>query len=279
MLETAQTRLKTATKEGDPWKMGWTHLEVTSALLQRSTDWLEFQEDAKQALSQADQAIEAFSGIPFPGGIASAHLARASIFTQLADGEENGLKKAEGVERALDACLTAQGALNGEGVHFGQFFDIYSSVCVLLLQLRGMCDAEEYRRQFDNLIAANSTVLGEIVAEDLQLRAEGGSMLITAKLLGALAEIEEDEGEREEILTAQSMLALQAASWLETASDPDLIDQAREEFQQAWDKLEGSAESVPETPDEPGKCPDCGSTKAPGAKFCAECGSQFRGGR
>ncbi len=82
MVEAAQKRLKTALKKGDAWEMGWAHLDVAYALFQRSTDWLEFTEDSKEALSQADLAIESFSGIPYPAGIASAHLARAPSIPQ-----------------------------------------------------------------------------------------------------------------------------------------------------------------------------------------------------
>ncbi|GAF84866.1 unnamed protein product, partial [marine sediment metagenome] len=247
MLEAAQKRLKAASKEKDPWELGYAHLEVCYALLHRSTEPLDFRKDSKKALSQADQAIETFTGIPFPGGIASAHLARASIYTLMADGEEDQLKKAAGVDRAFTSCLAAQDALNAEGVNTGQIFDIYSSVNVLLLQIREMIDDKEFQEGLDELIAATSTLLGETVAEDIKMRDEGESMLVTAQLLGALAEIEDDEEERRELLSAQSLVALQAASWLETTSDPDLIDQVWEEFQKVSAKLEGSAESIPET--------------------------------
>lgn len=278
MLETAQKRLEAASKEKDPWELGYAHLEVTYALLQRSTEPLEFQEDARQALSQADLAIESFSEIPFPGGIASAHLARASIYTELADGEEDELKKVAGVDRALTSCLAAQDALNTEGVHNGQLFDIYSSVSVLFLLMRGMIKDEEFQEQFDQLIAANSTLLGEVVAEDIKLRDEGDSILFTAQMLGAMAEIEEDEEEKKDILRTQSLLALQAGQWLETSSDSGLINQALELCQEAWAKIEPGETPAPELKEDQGNCPQCGSTNAPDAKFCSECGTKLKGG-
>ncbi|MGB2964411.1 MAG: zinc ribbon domain-containing protein [Anaerolineales bacterium] len=279
MLDEAETRLSAAKKGGNSRAIGEAYLDVAFALYQRSPEWQAFQEDSPQALTQINQAIETFTSIPFPDGIARAHLARAAIFTNLAEGEENGQRKVEDVEQALDACLAAQEALEVEGVHTGEVFDIYSSISVLLLQLRELSDKKEYQKQFEDLIAANSRVLGEIVSVDLELRNEGESMLVTAQLLGALAAIEEEEEERAEILTAQSLVALQAATWLETTSDPDLLDQAWEEFQQASAKLEGSAESVPETQNEPGKCPDCGNPNPAAAKFCSECGAQLQGGK
>jgi len=279
MLKAAQNRLKAATKEGDPWELGYAHLEVSYALLQSSTEPLEFQKDSKQALSQADLAIESFSEIPYPGGIASAHLARASIYTELAGGEEDELKKVAGVDRALTSCLAAQDALNAEGVHNGQLFDIYSSVSVLFLLLRGMINDEEFQKQFDQLIAANSTLLGKVVAEDVKLRDEGDSMLFTAQMLGALAEIEEDQEEKKDILMTQSLLALQAANWLETASDPDLINQALELSQDALAKIELGETPTPKLKKDHHSCPQCGSDNKPGAKFCSECGTKIKGGK
>ena len=278
MLDDSETRLKAAKKEGNSRVIGQAFLDVAYSLFQRSPEWIEFQEDAKGALTQIDQAINSFTSIPFPGGIASAHLARAAIFTKLAEGEKDGLKKVESVERALDACLAAQDALDVEEIHTGEAFDIYSSVSVLLLQLRELSDKKEYQKQFEDLISANSRIMGEIVAVELELRDEGESMLVTAQLLGALAEIEDDEEERRELLSAQSLVALQAASWLETTSDPDLIDQVWEEIQKVSAKLERSAESISETQDGSVKCPDCGNPNPEKAKFCSECGSKLKGG-
>ena len=142
-----------------------------------------------------------------------------------------------------------------------------------------MSDHQEYQKQFEDLIDASSRVLGEVVAIDLQLRDEGYAMLETAQLLGALAAIEEDEGEREELITAQSMVAYQAATWLESTSDPELKDQVWDEFQKASAKLEGRAEAEPKTQDGPGKCPDCGNPNPAAAKYCSKCGKQLRGGK
>jgi len=276
MVEAAQQRLKTALEKGDPREVGWAHLEVAHALFQRSTDWQEFLEDSKQALIEADLAIDSFSGIPFPAGIASAHLARASIYTQLIDEEHDELKKAAGVDRALTACLAAQGAVDGEGVHAGQVFDIYSSVSVLLLLLRGMLDNEEFQDQLDGLINKNSLLLGGIVAEDVKLRAEGNSILLGSDLMGLLAELEEDEEEQKDILKTQSMLALQAARWFESSSDPDLLNQAVEKYQSASSRLEEKSDSTTGIKEGIGLCPDCGKSNSPGAKFCNECGAPLK---
>lgn len=273
MVEAAQKRLENALKKSDPWEIGWAHLDVAYSLFQRSTDWQEFLEDCKQALIEADQAIDSFSGIPFPAGIASAHLARASIYTQLIDEEHDELKKAAEVDRALTACLAAQGAVDGEGVHAGQVFDIYSSVSVLLLLLRGTLDNEEFQNQLDDLINKNSLMLGGIVAEDVKLRAEGNSILFGSDLMGLLAELEEDEEEQKDILKTQSMLALQAARWFESSSDPDLLNQAVEKYQDASSRLEEKPDSTTGIKEDIGQCPDCGKSNSPGAKFCNECGA------
>jgi len=276
MLETAQKKLKSALKKGDPWETGWAHLEVAHAIFQRSTDWPDFQEDSKEALSQADQAITAFTDIPFPGGIAEGHLARASIFTLLADGEEDELKKAGWVDRALIACLAAQDTLNTKAVHNGQIFDIFSSVSVLLIRLRGMIDQQEFQDHMDELITANGSLLGELVAADITIQDEGKAMLLTAEMLGALAELEEDPEQQREILETISMLALAAGQWVETASDPELMNQALKLHQQTQDKLGLGGEPIKEFMDEPLPCPKCKNTNPPGAKFCIECGSQLR---
>jgi hypothetical protein len=278
MLEKAQNGLASALQDGNDWEVGYAHLEVAQALLRESADWQAFQEDAQQALSQADQALEVFSGISHPGGIASALLAQASIYTKLADGEEEPLKKVDIVEQALSACRAAQSALNAEGVNNGQIFDIFSSTSVLLLMLRGMIDHLEYQEQVDELITSTSTALGEIVAQDFQLREEGDSILLTAQILGTLAELEEDQGEREELQALQGLLALQAGHWLEDTSDPDLIEQAVKTYQTAWAELEGEKPPTLDSRENDLICTQCGSTSPSEANFCNQCGASLKEG-
>jgi hypothetical protein len=279
MTLAAPKKQKSALKSEDPWQVGYAHLQETYALIQGSPDGEDFQEKAKNALSKADLAIEVFSSIPYPGGTASAHLARASIYTQLADAEEDPLKKAGGVDRALTSCLAAQEALNAEGVQHGQLFDVYSSVSLLLLRLREMIKDDDYQEGLDQLIKANSTLLGEVVAEDIKLRGEGDSLLFTAHMVGALAEIEEDEEQKKDFLITKSFLALQAGHWLETISDPDLIVQALETYQAAWDQIEGENKSSQELRTDPLNCPRCGTMYSPGSIFCSECGASLKEGK
>ena len=238
MLESAQNRLKNAEKKGDPWEIGYEHLEVVYALIHRSSDWKEIKKDCKEALSQADQAIEVFSSIPHPGGIASTQLARGSIYIQLAEGEKDDLKKIANLDLALAACLTAQEALNAEGVNTGQIFDIYSSISVLLLMMRDLIDDQEFQDQLDELIQANSQLLGEAVAEDIKARAEGNATLYSAQMIGVLADLEEDQAEKEDLQAIQGLLAVQASHLLDGAGDNELIDQARKVYRQAWSDIE-----------------------------------------
>ena len=238
MLESARKRLKAAKKKGDPWEIGYEHLEVAYALIHRSSDWKEIKKDCKEALSQADQAIDVFSGIPHPGGIASAHLARGSIYVQLAEGEEKDLKKVANLELALATCQTAQDALKAEGVDTGQIFDIYSSISVLLLLMRDMIDDLEFQDQLDETIRANSQLLGQAVAEDVKARAEGNATLFTAQMIGALAELEEDQEEIMDLQATQGLLAVQAGHLLEGAGDIELIDQALKVHRDAWKELD-----------------------------------------
>jgi len=108
------------------------------------------------------------------------------------------------------------------------------------------------------------------------LRDEGGSMLFTAQMLGALAEIEEDEEEKKDIIRTQSMVALQAGQWLETSSDSGLINQALELSQDAWAKIEPGGTPSPKLKKDHHSCPQCGSDNKPGAKYCSECGTSLK---
>jgi hypothetical protein len=238
MLERAQKRLAAAKKAKDPWELGYAHLEVSNALLEESSQPEDLEENIQGALFQVDQALASFSSIPHPGGIANAHLAMASIYTQLAAGEEDPQQKITIVEQALNACREAQSALDAEGIHSEQVFDIYSSVSALYLVLRGMIDHKEFQEQMDQLITATSTAMGEIVAHEFQTREEGDAILLAAQLLGLMAEMEEDPVEREELLATQGMLALQAGHWIEQTSDLDLIEQAIKTYQDAWAELD-----------------------------------------
>jgi hypothetical protein len=272
MLETAQNRLTTAEKDGNDWEVGYAHLDVAQSLLREFKDWKTFQENAQEGLSQADQAVAVFRDISHSGGIASAHLIRASIYTRLADGEEDQGNKAERVEQALNACQAAQGALDPEKDHAGKIFDVLSSINLLYLALRETFNHQEYQSLMDQLIAANSTALGQVIAEDLTMREEGDATLLTAQLLGALAKIEEDQDEREELLENAGLLALQAGLWLESASDLELIEEALNTYQNSRTELEGNPEADPQS------CPQCGTINPAGAKFCNQCGSPLKEG-
>jgi len=237
MLETAQQRLAAAQKARDPLEIGYAHLEISNALIEGSPGPQKLKENTREAFYQIDQALASFSNIPYPGGIANAHLAQASIYTQLAAGEADPQTKIANVEQALSACQSAQSALNAEGIHSEQVFDIYSSVSSLYLVLRGMIDNKEFQELIDQLITSTSTALGEITAHEFQIREEGDAILLAAQLMGVMAELEEDQEEREELLVTQGMLALQAGNWIEETSDLDLIEQSIRTFQEAWSEL------------------------------------------
>lgn len=276
MLETAQKRMAAAKKAKDPLEMGYARLEVSNALLEESSEPQELEENTQGALFQVDQALASFSSIPYPGGIANAHLAQASIYTQLAAGEEDPQIKITIVEQALNACQSAQSALNAEGIHSEQVFDIYSSVSALYLVLRGMIDHKEFRELMDQLITATSTALGEIAAHEFQIREEGDAILLAAQLMGMMAELEEDQEDREELLVTQGMLALQAGNWMEETSDLDLIEQAIKTYQDAWAKLELGETPTPKLKKDHHSCPQCESDNKPGAKYCSECGTSLK---
>lgn len=265
-----------AKKAKDPLEMGYAHLEVSNALLEESSEPQEFEENTQGALFQVDQALTSFSSIPYPGGIANAHLAQASIYTQLAAREEDPQIKITIVEQALNACQSAQSALNAEGIDSEQVFDIYSSVSVLYLVLRGMIDHKEFRELMDQLITTTSTALGEITAHEFQIREEGDAILLAAQLMGMMAELEEDQEEKKDILETQAMLALQAGHWLKDSSDPELIAKALEIHQRAQNELDSSVKPKPGSKSEPSTCPQCQHNNPPEAKFCSECGTQLK---
>ncbi len=270
----ASNELDAALRSGDPWGIGLAQLDACFARLEGESA------DGEQgaftaALSFADQAIDTFTSIPFPGGMALAHLAKATIFTDMARMEDDELRKAGAVERALDACLDAQSALEAEGVHAGQAFDIYASVAAVLLQLRPLIDEAAYQEAIDDLIEQNARALGEIVADDVQLREEGSAMLFTAGVLGALADLEDDEQARKEILVAQEGLALQAERWLEPTSDFSLLERAQEVAARARTEHD-AAEKKKQDPGGEKVCAHCGFSNHPDKSFCTQCGNSLK---
>ena len=267
----ASKELDVALRSGDPWAIGSAQLDVCFAQLEGESRESE-QVAHTVALSYADQVLDTFGSIPFPGGMALAHLAKATIFTDMARMEDDELRRAEAVERALDACLDAQSALEAEGVHAGQAFDIYASVAAVLLQLRSLIDEAAYQEAIDDLIEQNARALGEIVADDIQLREEGSAMLFTAGVLGALADLEDDEQERMEILAAQEGLALQAERWLEPTSDLTLLERAQEVAAYARTEHDAVESKEPELGSEK-NCHQCGFHNPPEKRFCTQCGS------
>jgi len=180
------------------------------------------------------------------------------------------------VDRALTSCLAAQDVLKAEGVNTGQIFDINSSISILYLQMRDMIDDKEFQEGLDQLISATGSLLGETAAEDIKIREEGDAILLAAQLMGMMAELEEDQKEREELLATQGMLALQAGKWLETSSDSKLINQALELSQDAWAKLELGETPTPKLKKDHHSCPQCESDNKPGAKYCSECGTSLK---
>jgi hypothetical protein len=279
MLPAAEAKLVGAREGGDLWALGDAQMDVAFALLRNDENGEGASASWERALSQAGEAVETFGAIPFPGGVAMAHLARATILAQMAKEEDEEANRADLVDAALTACLEAQVALEAGGVHAAQAFDIYSSVGGVLLQLRSLIDDDGFHEVLDPLIEANGAVIGRIVAEDVKLRDEGASMLLTAQLLGALAGIEEDPGEREKTRTAQGMLALQAAAWLETTSDLDLLERAHTVYRKAWHELEANGEGLPGNKGETQICRQCGQRNPANANFCLQCGTQLQGAR
>lgn len=270
MVESAKSRLAAAEKKGNPWEEGYSLLEAADALLQNVPDPAGFQVNAKIALLDVDQAIEAFSSIPFPGGIANAHLAQASIYTQLAEFEQEAEKKAARVDQAFTACLAAQDVLENEGVDYRQIFDVYSLVNLLLLRIRELIQETEFQEHLEDLIQANGSMIGEIIAENIQMRDEGGSMLLAAQMLELMAELEDDSSEKEEILETAGMLALQAGRWLDGTGDDIQIERALEMSQRTRVALDkGINQKI---------CSQCGSDNPTHAKFCNQCGSPLEEG-
>ena len=267
----ASKELDVALRSGDPWGIGSAQLDVCFAQLEGESGESE-QVAFTAALSYADQVLDTFGSIPFPGGMALAHLAKATIFTDMARMEDDELRKAEAVEHALDACLDAQSTLEAEGVHAGQAFDIYASVAAVLLQLRLLIDEAAYQEAIDDLIEQNARVLGEIVADDIQLREEGSAILFTAGVLGALADLEDDEQERMEILAAQEELALQAGRWLEPTSDFSLLECAQEVAARARREHDAAEKKKPD-PDGEKVCVHCGFSNHQDKRFCTQCGN------
>ena len=139
-----------------------------------------------------------------------------------------------------------------------------------------MIDDKEFQKGLDELIGATSTLLGETVAEDIKIREEGGSMLFTAQVLGALANLEEDEEEKKDILETQAILAFPASQWLESTSDFTQINKALEVSQEAWSALEPK---TPESDNDHQLCSQCKNENPPGAKFCSDCGAKLKGGK
>ncbi len=263
MVESAKSRLAAAAKKGNPWEEGFSLLEAADTLLLNVPDPEGFQDNAKKALLDIDLAIEAFSNIPFPGGIANAHLAQAFIYTQLAEFEQEAEKKAAYVDQAFTACLAAQDVMENEGVDYRQIFDVYSLVNLLLLRLRELIPEPAFQEHLAVLIQANGSMMGEIIAENIQMRDEGGSMLFAAQMLELMAELEDDSSEKEEILETVGMLALQAGSWLEGTGDDIQVEQALETSLRSRVALDKGINQK--------KCSQCGSDNPLNAKFCNQC--------
>ncbi len=278
MLTEALAQLEDATRGGERGPIGDAHLGVVSALGEMIKDGEsaeQLQSLYRQMIEHTDEALRAYAGLDSPWRLSQAHLVKAAILADMAEGEESKEARLTHVGQSLHHCHQASTFLDeADEFLYPVLADWHAPAAAILLKLRTLVEDEEAQRALDGMIEAYSEILGASLVSDIHYQDEGADLLFTARLLGTLAEAEEDPQERLQIVRSQLESALGAAEYLRHTSELDLARGAYTLVEEANSRLSDLEATIAKGPQGP-LCPHCGHANPPGNAFCGQCGASL----
>lgn len=230
-MDRALAQLKAAHEGQDPLAIGRAHLGMVAALGQLAE---EKPAALTQANQQADLALEQLKGVKAPWDLSQAHLAKATVTTDLAAATQNPAYRHNWAFHALDHCQRAvetlyQGELPPHQVSQG----LLAAVVALLIRLRSLIEVPEAAQAVDQLLDGLGEMLGQALGWEHRHQSEGADLLTMAQAFRSFAQGETDPAGQLLQFRAQRVAAGEAAGRLRLTRQRELARQAQALFDQA----------------------------------------------
>jgi hypothetical protein len=278
MMDTVYVHLERAKRSDDPATLGDAHMAVVETLVE------DYDTDADRSICEValesiqehlDGAIEAFKELNDPLRNAYASVTQAAASAEFAAASQDPDERARYFYQAIDSSekgLTELYSL--DSVSFDLAHTACSQVLGVLGRLRGLDMPGDSQTAINEMIGGVSELMGEALANDFRFRSEGMDRVHAARLMGLLADMEEDPDERLETLRVQFDLVMDAAETLrDTSAKEDAAASLKwaRELKEKLDHLQAQRVREPATV----LCQACGHENEPGGKFCAQCGASL----
>jgi hypothetical protein len=276
MMDQAYARLEDARRSGDPASLGDAHMAVVETLIE------DYDVDAGQTVCEValekiqehlDGAFETFKELDDPLRNAYAWVTQAAASAEFASASKDPETRMRHFYQAIDSSqrgLTELYRLDSVG------FDLIATACSqvlgVLARLRELEMSEGSQAAVDEMIGGVSELMGEAMANDFRFCSEAMDQVHTARLMGLLADMEEDPDERLDALRVQFDLVMDAAETLQdTSAKKDAqanlkwARMLREQLDQLQEQRAHESATV--------LCLSCGHENALGDALCVQCGA------
>jgi hypothetical protein len=278
MMDAAYAQLDEARQSGDPASLGDAHMAVVETLI------ADYDVDAGQAVCEValekiqehlDGTFEAFKELDDPLRNAYAWVTQAAAAAEFAAASKDPDTRARHFYRAIDSSekgLTELYRL--DKVSFDLVATACSQVLGVLARLRELEMPEGSQAAIDEVIGGVSELMGEAMANNFRFRSEGMDQVHTARLMGLLADMEEDPDERLDALRVQFDLVMDAAETLRDTSakqDADANLKWARMLKEQLDQLQAQRARGPGIV----LCLACGHENVLGDELCAQCGASL----
>jgi hypothetical protein len=280
MTDTVYAQLEKAKRSGDLASLGDAHMAIVESLV------ADYDIDSDRSIRDValgsiqehlDRAFDAFGELDDPLRNAYAWVTQAAASAEFAAVSQEPDERARHFYQAIDSSEKGLAEVyRFDSAGFDLMATACSQVLGVLARLRSLEMPEETQPAIDEMIGGVSELMGEALANDFRFRNEGIDRVHTARLMGLLADMEEDPAERLDALRVQFDLVMDAVETLrETSakSDAEASLKWAREIKEQIEQLQAQRSS------EPAKvlCRTCGHENVPGSKFCAQCGAQLGG--
>lgn len=175
----------------------------------------------ESSLDQYDQAKEIFLVESQPWPAAWANLKKASLHIELAQ-MANAMGRAVQVHTAMELIKDVLTEIPSLSPSMDLAAKLYIVMIDTLIRIRSFFKEPEQLEALDDLIRGVAESLGEAQALDLLFRAEANDLVFSARILEALANLEEDPQRKGEMMETSRGLSRQAAENLMISSTLDL---------------------------------------------------------
>ena len=175
-----------------------------------SDDDKEIRAVLKKALKLCDQARAIFFAKEETWLGAWTDIRKASLYCELAQVENNKGRVVQ-IQSAMEQIKKVIDSMETHPPTADMTAKLYNGMIDTLFRILSFFDEEEQLDAINAFIKGMAENMGEAMAIDLSLRAEANDLKFTAGILEALADLEEDPKEKEEMLKTSQELSQQAA--------------------------------------------------------------------